>query len=73
VEVEPQQVTQPEVDEDPDQQEDDPEFIYAIRLLAHLIRPDDPNLKALGDKILPSDLLPPEDRIADWKRRVGGS
>ena len=67
----PAQVEQPAADE-PDQEED-AEFIYAVRLLAHLIDPKDPNLLALGDKILPSDRLPPEDRIADWKRRVGGS
>lgn len=75
-EVAPPKVTQAPASypENPDLDEDeDRELIYAVRLLAHLIDPNDPNLKKLGDAILPSDRLPPEERIPDWKRRVGGS
>lgn len=56
-----------------DEDTEDLEMVRAVRLLAHLIHPDDENLKRFGDAILPSDRLPPEERIPDWKRRVGGS
>ena len=43
-------------------------MITAIRALAHLVNPED--LEPFAEHLLPSDYLPPEDRIASWRRRT---
>lgn len=53
--------------------EDDASHLYAARLLAHMLgaKPMD-QLKDFEEHILPTDLLPPEERIESWKRRLRG-
>lgn len=52
---------------------DESAHLYAARLLAHMLgaRPMD-QLEEFKDDILPTDLLPPEERIESWKRRLRG-
>lgn len=51
-----------------DEEDEETGMITAIRALAHLVAPED--LEPFKEHLMPSDYLPPNERIASWRKRT---